>query len=136
MAACERIFPANESGPGGRRRCDGVHRPAVAGPYGQDKNRYTKRPSWDSSGSRLSGQETPRKYRAGIRKLGRILPALHEQQDARLRGLEKTYFFQLLRQHTIEGMFCDPMHGGNAGLIGWQMLGYPGPQMNDRAQMR
>ncbi len=30
-------------------------------------------------------------------------------------------------QHTIKGMFSDPMHGGNAGLIGWQLIGDPGP---------
>ena len=26
-------------------------------------------------------------------------------------------------------MFCDPMHGGNADLIGWQLVGFPGPRM-------
>jgi gluconate 2-dehydrogenase gamma chain len=47
-------------------------------------------------------------------------------------AIEKSRFFQLLRTHTIEGMFCDPMHGGNAGLIGWQLIGFPGPRMNYR----
>jgi hypothetical protein len=36
---------------------------------------------------------------------------------------------------TIEGMFSDPMHGGNAGLIGWQLIGYPGPLMNYRDEI-
>jgi hypothetical protein len=27
------------------------------------------------------------------------------------------------------------MHGGNAGLIGWQLIGYPGPQMSYRNQL-
>jgi gluconate 2-dehydrogenase gamma chain len=27
-------------------------------------------------------------------------------------------------------MFSDPMHGGNADLIGWQIIGFPGPQMS------
>ena len=44
-------------------------------------------------------------------------------------------FFKLLRTHTIEGMFSDPMHGGNAGLIGWQLLGYPGPVMSYRDEI-
>jgi gluconate 2-dehydrogenase gamma chain len=26
-------------------------------------------------------------------------------------------------------MFSDPIHGGNAGMIGWQLIGYPGPRM-------
>lgn len=37
-------------------------------------------------------------------------------------------FFELLRAHTLEGMFSDPVHGGNRNLAGWSLLGYPGPQ--------
>jgi hypothetical protein len=37
-------------------------------------------------------------------------------------------FFDLLRAHTIEGLFADPVHGGNRDLIGWKLLGFPGPQ--------
>ena len=32
-------------------------------------------------------------------------------------------------------MFCDPMHGGNAGLIGWQLIGFPGPRMSYREEI-
>jgi gluconate 2-dehydrogenase gamma chain len=35
-------------------------------------------------------------------------------------------FFDLLRNHTIQGMFCDPYYGGNANFVGWDLLGYPG----------
>ena len=35
-------------------------------------------------------------------------------------------FFNLVRTHTIEGTFCDPYYGGNAGFVGWDLLGYPG----------
>jgi gluconate 2-dehydrogenase gamma chain len=28
-------------------------------------------------------------------------------------------------------MFCDPMHGGNAGMVGWQLVGFPGPRMSN-----
>jgi gluconate 2-dehydrogenase gamma chain len=41
----------------------------------------------------------------------------------------------MLRTHTIEGMFSDPLHGGNAGLIGWQLIGYPGPLMSYRDEI-
>jgi gluconate 2-dehydrogenase gamma chain len=58
------------------------------------------------------------------------LPA--SEQDERLKQIESTHFFSLLRRHTIEGMFCDPMHGGNIDLIGWQMVGFPGPRMSNR----
>jgi gluconate 2-dehydrogenase gamma chain len=35
-------------------------------------------------------------------------------------------FFDLLRNHTIQGTFCDPYYGGNANFVGWDLLGYPG----------
>ena len=27
-------------------------------------------------------------------------------------------------------MFSDPVHGGNIDMLGWQMIGFPGPQMS------
>jgi gluconate 2-dehydrogenase gamma chain len=32
-------------------------------------------------------------------------------------------FFATVRIHTIEGMFSDPKYHGNAGRVGWQLLG-------------
>lgn len=37
-------------------------------------------------------------------------------------------FFTQLRNDTIEGMFSDPMYGGNRDLVGWKLIGYPGAQ--------
>ncbi len=139
LAACERIFPADESGPGATQAGAMVYIDRqLADPYGTDKYRYTKPPFVESlPGHGYQGKENPQEtYRAGISKLGADFVVLGgPKQDERLKVIEKTHFFQLLRQHTIEGMFCDPMHGGNAGLIGWQMLGYPGPRMSYRDQM-
>ncbi len=79
------------------------------------------------------GKENPQEiYRKGIKDLGGFASLPVEEQIKKLTAIEKTRFFQLLRTHTIEGMFSDPMHGGNAGLIGWQLVGYPGPQMSYR----
>ena len=58
-----------------------------------------------------------------------LLPAV--EQDKALRQIESSVFFALLRQNTIEGMFCDPLHGGNAGMVGWQLIGFPGPRMTN-----
>jgi gluconate 2-dehydrogenase gamma chain len=105
----------------------------LAGPYGADKYRYTKGPFIESVPEHgYQGKENPREtYRDGIAKLGVNFDELPtEQQIQKLEAMEKTRFFQLLRTHTIEGMFSDPMHGGNAGLIGWQLIGYPGPRMS------
>jgi gluconate 2-dehydrogenase gamma chain len=139
VAACERIFPANESGPGATQAAAMVYIDRqLAGPYGTGKYRYMQPPFVESvPGHGFQGKENPQEiYRAGIQKLGQDFADMDgTEQDERLKAMEKTYFFQLLRQQTIEGMFCDPMHGGNADLIGWQLIGYPGPQMSYRAQI-
>jgi gluconate 2-dehydrogenase gamma chain len=48
-------------------------------------------------------------------------------QDAVLRLVEQRPFFELLREHTIEGLLGDPVHGGNRGHIGWTLIGYRRP---------
>ena len=35
-------------------------------------------------------------------------------------------FFALVLNHTHQGTFGDPYYGGNAGFIGWDLIGYPG----------
>jgi gluconate 2-dehydrogenase gamma chain len=37
-------------------------------------------------------------------------------------------FFAIIRDHTIQGMFCDPMYGGNRDFVGWRLIGFPGAQ--------
>jgi gluconate 2-dehydrogenase gamma chain len=36
-------------------------------------------------------------------------------------------FFDLLVFHTRQGFYADPVYGGNADFIGWQVIGFPGP---------
>jgi len=137
-AACAHIFPSDASGPGATEANVVIYIDRqLAGPYGRDKYRYTKGPwveSYPEHGyqSKASPSET---YREGLKMLGDFASLSPADQDAKLRSIEKSHFFQLLRQHTIEGMFCDPMHGGNAGLIGWQLAGYPGPHMSYRNEV-
>jgi gluconate 2-dehydrogenase gamma chain len=38
-------------------------------------------------------------------------------------------FFATLLQHTREGMFSDPMYGGNVNFAGWDFIGYPGVKL-------
>ena len=138
-AACERIFPSDGTGPGATEAGVAIYIDRqLAGPYGRDKYRYTKAPWFETYPEHgYQGKENPSDtYRAGIKELGANfadLPAA--DQNKKLAAIEKTHFFALLRQHTIEGMFCDPMHGGNAGMIGWQLIGYPGPRMSYRDEI-
>jgi hypothetical protein len=35
-------------------------------------------------------------------------------------------FFNTVRTHTMEGMFADPIYGGNKDFAGWRLVGFPG----------
>jgi gluconate 2-dehydrogenase gamma chain len=37
-------------------------------------------------------------------------------------------FFNMVRTHTMEGMFADPLYGGNKDFAGWRLVGFPGAQ--------
>lgn len=63
-----------------------------------------------------------------------------EQQDETIRALEDgkadaftwpsaRAFFDTLRTHTMEGMFADPIYGGNKDFTGWNLVGFPGVQL-------
>jgi gluconate 2-dehydrogenase gamma chain len=138
QAACERIFPSDENGPGATEAGVVIFIDRqLAGPYGRDKYRYSKPPFVDSVPEHgYQGTASPREiYREGVKQLGNFADLPPAQRDQKLRAIENTTFFRMLRQHTIEGMFSDPMHGGNAGLIGWQLIGYPGPLMSYRDEI-
>ena len=139
QAACERIFPTDESGPGATEAGVVIYIDRqLAGPYGKDKYRYTKGPWIQSMPEHgYQGKENPQEiYRAGIKMLGDDFAGLSaEEQDQRLESIEQSYFFQLLHGHTVEGMFCDPLHGGNIGMVGWKLIGFPGPAMSYRYQI-
>jgi gluconate 2-dehydrogenase gamma chain len=138
QAACERIFPKDANGPGATEAAVVIYIDhQLAGPYGSDKYRFTQGPFVESVPEHgYQGKQSPREiYRDGIQKLASFTDLPADQQDQKLRAIETSMFFRLLRQHTIEGMFSDPMHGGNAGLIGWQLIGYPGPLMSYRDEI-
>jgi gluconate 2-dehydrogenase gamma chain len=138
-AACDRIFPSDESGPGAQEAGVVIYIDRqLAGPYGRDRYRYTKAPFVESVPEHgYQGKANPQEiYHDGLKQLGEDFADIDvTKRDERLRFMEDTLFFRMLRAHTIEGMFSDPMHGGNAGLIGWQLIGYPGPLMSHRDEV-
>ena len=87
-------------------------------------------------------------YRRGLASLDAYCRATYkesfvhltpERQDEVLTALEEgkatgfTYpssreFFSILRTHTMEGMFADPLYGGNKDFSGWRLVGFPGAQ--------
>jgi gluconate 2-dehydrogenase gamma chain len=134
-AAAARIFPSDDAGPGAREAGVVIYIDRqLAGPYGRDRYRYTSGPFEESAPREFGyqGQATPKEtYRDGLKGLAGLDKLSAEEQDAKLRQIESTHFFALLRQNTIEGMFCDPIHGGNVDMVGWQLVGFPGPRMSN-----
>jgi hypothetical protein len=78
-------------------------------------------------------------YRAGVVALDRatggdFTNAPAARQDAALARNPKVAdlpsgtdgFTDLLFQHAIEGCYAVPEYGGNAGLVGWKEIGFPG----------
>jgi hypothetical protein len=64
-------------------------------------------------------------YRDGLDALGAdFASASTEEQDRRLDGAAD--FKRLLYSHTCEGMYGDPVYGGNRDLTAWQSIGFPG----------
>jgi gluconate 2-dehydrogenase gamma chain len=47
---------------------------------------------------------------------------------------EKRAFFDLVREHTMEGYYGSPRHGGNRDAVSWRMLGLDEPPLRGRAQ--
>jgi gluconate 2-dehydrogenase gamma chain len=45
-------------------------------------------------------------------------------------------FFDVMWEHTVQGMFCDPAYGGNKDRVGWRMVGFPGAQWSYSTKQR
>lgn len=61
-----------------------------------------------------------------------LLEALEDAEDDDVtelfEDLPSDAFFDLVRGHVVEGFLSDPVYGGNRGLVGWQLVGFPGSQ--------
>ena len=57
-----------------------------------------------------------------------ILGAMADDSATGFDGPTGKAFFTQLRNDVIEGMFSDPMYGGNQNLVGWKLIGFPGAQ--------
>ena len=148
-AAVDRLIPADEHGPGGVEAGVPVFIDRqLEMPYGHGAYFYMQGPFHPDAHPTLGYQlqYTPRDlYRLGIaaadaaskHAYGKLFAELpHPEQEQFLASLEKgavilqgppaaTFFSQLLT-NTREGYFADPLYGGNRGMGGWKMIGFPG----------
>lgn len=54
---------------------------------------------------------------------------MFEKGEVDMVGIASITFFNFLLQMTIEGVYADPVYGGNKNMMGWRMKEYPGPRM-------
>jgi gluconate 2-dehydrogenase gamma chain len=95
----------------------------------------------------FQGSSTPQdSYRKGLANLDKVskkkygarftdLPEktqtqlLADMEDGKVAGFKDSKsFFKMVLEDVYEGMFSDPLYGGNRDLAGWKLVGYPGAQ--------
>jgi len=126
-AFTERIMPS-EPGKPGARDADVLNYIdlALAGAYAELQDFYRR------------GLAQLEAYCRGAYKepFVRLTPAQQDEVIASLENGKATgfafptahEFFTILRTHTMEGMFADPLYGGNRDFSGWRLVGFPGAQ--------
>jgi len=150
-AAVDRLIPPDQLGPGAREA--GVPRyidMQLAGAWGAGERLYRSGP-WQP-GTPQQGYQLPytpaELFRNALRGVSMDLQkqgTKFEQMDGPaqdaylthlqngsfdLEGVPARTFFESLLAMTIEGYFSDPAYGGNEGMGGWSMIGFPGAYGN------
>lgn len=54
---------------------------------------------------------------------------MFEDGDVDMKAINSVTFFNFLLQTTLEGVYADPVYGGNKNMMAWEMKEYPGPRM-------
>ena len=148
-AVVDHMVPADELSPMGTDIGINVYIDrALAGGWGKGDRLYMQGP-W-KEGTPSQGYQLPltpaELYRAGIAaanahcakaygkpfhqleqaKREEFLLALSDGKVSFENGPPARVFFGMLYQNVMEGMFSDPVYGGNREKAGWKLIGFPG----------
>ena len=127
-AICARLIPSDENGPGAKEAGRRIHRSRAGRAPGGISRRLLRGAGGHECVCAHEAAADHHVCGAGCGPAGRN-PArdgagcptrIHRQ----LRGV-----FNLVRGHTLQGTFCDPIYGGNANMVGWDLIGYPGVRL-------
>ena len=154
-AITERLIPADSDGPGAREA--GVVRfidSQLAGWYGRGQRWYMQGPFPEPLATQgYQTHHTPAQLiRAGLAALDAYVRSANrdadfaampedrqidilqrlENEDINFASVPGALFFSFLLEMTIEGYFCDPVHGGNRDMVGWRYVGFPGARYDYR----
>ena len=126
-AFTERLMPGAPGKPGARDA--GVLNYidlALAGAYGDLQEFYRRGLAQLDAYCRKTYNEPFMRLDSG--RQDEVITALEQGKAAGFTWPEARAFFDTVRTHTIEGLFADPVYGGNKDFAGWRLVGFPGGQ--------
>lgn len=150
--ATERIYPEDENGPGAiELGAPYFIDKQLASEWGINSKEYMKAPFVQGEKNEHHGYQSKLTRGdiiiLGLRKLNEssqsqfgdkfyeiaedqqidILTAF-ENGEVEMPSIKSNTFFNLLRRMTLEGVYSDPLYGGNKDMMGWKMREFPGPR--------
>lgn len=127
-AFAERLMPGAPGSPGAHdANVTNYIDLALAGAYADQQDFYRRglaqldahcRKTYDQPFVKLSGAQQDE-----------VIGALEQGKASEFEFPTAQAFFNTLRTHTMEGMFADPVYGGNKDFAGWKLVGFPGTQL-------
>ncbi len=94
----------------------------LMGPYRRHRGAY--------QGGIESADQISRKF-CGV-ALAQARPTMRQEVVSALAERFRE-FFEMVREHTMEGYYGSPRHGGNRDAVSWRMLGLKEPPLRGRA---
>ena len=153
QAAADRIYPKDENGPGAMELNAAIYIDhQLASQWGVNVKEYMSGPFYKAEETQGSQVRILRKdlFVLGLAALDQysndkfkkpfmdleldeqdlVLTDFSEGSVPDISGVSSKLFFTMLRTLTIEGVYADPLYGGNKNMVGWSMRKYPGSRMN------
>jgi gluconate 2-dehydrogenase gamma chain len=127
-AFAERLVPSAPGKPGARD-ADALNYIdlALAGAYADLQDFYRRGLASLDAYCRKTYKEPFRRLSAA--QQNEVIAALEQGKASDFSWPSAVTFFNTVRTHTMEGMFADPIYGGNKDFAGWRLVGFPGAQM-------
>jgi gluconate 2-dehydrogenase gamma chain len=126
-AFAERLMPSAPDKPGARDA--GVLNYidlALAGAYADQQDFYRRGLAALEAYCRKTFKTSFRSLSAA--QQDEVITVLEQGKASEFTWPSQQAFFNTLRTHTMEGMFADPVYGGNKNFVGWALLAFPGAQ--------
>jgi gluconate 2-dehydrogenase gamma chain len=126
-AFAERLMPGAPGKPGARDAAVVNYIDlALSGAYAELQDFYRRGLAQLDAHCRTTYDETF--VRLDANRQDAVITALEQGKATGFTWPTAQAFFETLRTHTIEGMFADPVYGGNKDFAGWRLVGFPGGQ--------